>query len=93
MPTGRDRESGQLSDETIFTVPVSTDTLTIGLLQYKLVILGFTKEGIECGTPPTDPSDITDNWLTLEGTEDYGCLWAELSQNSTPEDQEGRWSQ
>ena len=64
-------------DATEFPDPVSDNSVQIGNLNYRLVILGFTKQGTTCDVPQ---GAFQTTWLTNEGTQDYGCLWAELTQ-------------
>ncbi len=66
-------------DFTNFTSQIDDTEITIDGLKYKLVVLGFTQDtGLSC---PASPSgSYVNEFRTTEGTQTYGCLYAELAQ-------------
>ena len=74
-------------DFTTFSNTVGTQNITIDSIDYKLVLLGFKQQGTGNvgSTPPSCPATTTgftpvNQFRTVEGTQTYGCLYAELVQ-------------
>ncbi len=66
-------------DFTNFTSQIDDTEITIDGLTYKLVVLGFTQDtGSSC--PATPSGAYVNEFRTTEGTQTYGCLYAELAQ-------------
>ena len=68
-------------DITTFQDTVGNTTLSVGGIDYNLIIVGFTKpQTADCGTEPV--GGITSSWTTIEGQTNYGCLWARLGRSA-----------
>ena len=67
------------NDLTGFTVDVSPVDITIDGLPYNLVLLGFVADA-DGNCPATPAGAVGNNFITIEGTDNFGCLYAELSQ-------------
>ncbi len=66
-------------DFTNFTSQIDDTEITIDGLKYKLVVLGFTQNtGSSCPAAPAGA--YVNEFRTTEGTQTYGCLYAELAQ-------------
>ena len=70
--------TGCSDDHVQFTGQIGNQVIEIDNIDHRLVILGFTQEGQQCGTAPANP--YINSWRTVEGVQNYACLWAELAQ-------------
>ncbi|MFC6354745.1 DUF5979 domain-containing protein [Luethyella okanaganae] len=80
-PAGLWLGNGNCQDQVKFLNQVADQNITVGGLDYKLVVLGFVQvpNGTAC---PADPgaASVINNWLTNERGQTQACLYAKLSQ-------------
>ncbi len=86
-PNNANPGSNPANDDYItFQDTVGSQAITVDGIDYQLVLLGFRQRGTGPigGTPPSCPAtpsgDPVNQFRTVEGTQNYGCLYAELVQ-------------
>ncbi len=84
-PNNASPDSNPANDDfTTFQDTTGSQSIHIGGIDYQLVLLGFRPNGTGQigGTPPSCPASPAGNpvnqFRTVEGTQNYGCLYAEL---------------
>ena len=86
-PNNASPDSNPANDDfTTFENTVGSQAITVDGIDYQLVLLGFRQRGTGPigGTAPSCPAtpsgDPVNQFRTVEGTQNYGCLYAELVQ-------------
>ncbi len=77
--TPNNGNADQNRDQFKFLNQASDTTISVGGIDYKLVILGFrtVSNGAAC---PADPGSAVNEWLTYEGQQTQACLYGKLAQ-------------
>ncbi|GAA2455585.1 DUF5979 domain-containing protein [Agromyces soli] len=77
--TPNNGNDNQNRDQFKFLNQASDTTISVGGVDYKLVILGFrtVSNGAAC---PADPGSAVNEWLTYEGQQTQACLYGKLAQ-------------
>ncbi|HRB03801.1 MAG TPA: DUF5979 domain-containing protein, partial [Ilumatobacteraceae bacterium] len=83
--TGSDCPTGTTdngcNDEVVFTTQIAPPLWTINGMSYKMVLLGFVSNTTStCPATAASGATITNQFITAEGTNTHGCLYAQLTQ-------------